>query len=93
MLIPDDGIIVVINTNNNEIIEYCGYYDHDSVKEVIDNMDEMMEFIEDQIDKTADFIRCELVWERADPDDCSTEYLILEYIGKETYQDENGEEM
>ena len=89
----DEGIAVVIDMNSRDIAEYYGGYDHASVCELLNNVDEMLEFIEDDIDKTAEWIKCNLVWERADPDDCSTTYLVLEYVGKHVYCDENGKEM
>ena len=91
--IDDGSITVVIDMNSRGISEYYGSYDHASICELLNNIDEMLESIEDDIDKSAEWIECNLVWEYADPDDCSTEYLILEYVGKHVYSDVNGDGM
>lgn len=84
----EDDMIVVIDMNGYSIVEYYGYYDHDSVEELLNNMEEALEFIEDQIDKNADWIKCRLVWERGDQDDCNSTYLELEYIDAVKYPSE-----
>jgi hypothetical protein len=77
--------MVIIDMNSHDIAEYYGSYDHDSVNTLLSNMEEALEFIEDQIDTSADWVQCKLVWERGDDDGCNTTYLEFEYVGTYTY--------
>lgn len=87
-----DNISVVIDLDSRNIVEYSGYYDHRSVTELLDSIEEMLDSLGDEIGDGG-FIKCNLGWERPDPDDPNSGYLVLEYCDSFAYRDETGEEV